>query len=148
MTSGGIINNTSGSDNNNLSYLRNGNIIERFEIEVRVLMSQTSKVKKKKGCNFIKKSELKIGSKMPEIIITCHKNSECENYKNDICNFLCKWFITKNNFLFEEFATLSDNLNRQDYFYTSEVNIIIKAITNTEVSEEVFDYLREYVNKH
>jgi len=141
-------NNTSGSDNNNLSYLRNGNIIERFEIEVRVLMSQTSKVKKKKGCNFIKKSELKIGSKMPEIIITCHKNSECENYKNDICNFLCKWFITKNNFLFEEFATLSDNLNRQDYFYTSEVNIIIKAITNTEVSEEVFDYLREYVNKH
>lgn len=139
--------NNYGVNKTSSSYLRKGNIKERFEIVVNVLMSQTSKVNKEKGCDFIKKSELKSESRMPEITITCQKNSRCKNYKNK-CNFLCKWFTKKNSYIFEEFATLSDYLNRQkDYFFASEVSIRIKAITNTEISENVFDYLRDYVNK-
>lgn len=133
--------------NGKVSYLQNGNIKEQLEIRVKVLLSQTSKVDKKAGCKYVKASKLNSKKRMPEVTITCKKNFSCSNSE---CNFLCKWFTLKNNYLFEEFATLSDYLNsrQKDYFYASEVKIIIEAITDTEIPDTIFDYLREYVATH
>lgn len=128
------------------SNIRNKVIKESLILEVKVLLSQTSKVDKKAGCNYIRESKLANKTMMPEITIICRKDSICNK---SMCNFMCKWFTTKNNYLFEEFATFSDYLNNiKDYFYASEVIIKIKAIKNTDVSENVFDYLRDYVNKN
>lgn len=61
--------------------------------------------------------------------------------------FLCKWFVLKNEYLLKELAALKTYLNSvSDYFFTSEAKVNVKVIANTGIPNDVFDYLRAYVD--
>lgn len=125
------------------SYIRNGSITEKLIIQVETLMSQTTEIANNK-CTGVSKSELGIDDDgKVNIKISCEKDNKC---KSDKCNFLCKWFTTKNNYLISELAALKKYLNSipDNYFY-SEVEIQVKVVSNTDVSNNAFDYLKEYL---
>lgn len=129
------------------SCIRKGSIVEKVILTVNVLMSQTTEVENTTPCKYIDLCSFS-NTKETDIHInlTCNKDSACANQK---CNFLCKWFVLKNNYLIEEFAVLKDYLNSiTDNFYSSEFEIRIRVISNTNIPNDVFDHLREYVNSH
>lgn len=129
------------------SYLGKGRIIEKLILTVGVLMEQTTATKKS-FCNYVKNSELSFDSgnrsdNQAIIKITCDRGYQCEG---DTCNFLCKWFVTKNYYLLEELSALKEYLNSiSENYFTSEVEIVIKVCANTYIPNEVFDYLRSYI---
>ncbi|AVQ40529.1 hypothetical protein C7M56_18380 [Clostridium botulinum] len=127
------------------AFLKKGSIVEKMVLTVDVLMSQTTEVPNTKKCNFISNSDLDIKKNGKTTIrVVCDKDSTC---KNQQCNFLCKWFVTKNNYLFEELGALKQYLNNiQDNFFAAEMEVNIRVVANTNIPNEVFDYLREYVN--
>ena len=56
--------------------------------------------------------------------------------------------MVKNNYLFKEFGELNHYLNNiQDNFYSSEIEIRIKVISNNNLPNDIFDYLREYIDQ-
>lgn len=128
-------------------FLKKGSIVEKVVLNIEVLMSQTTEVAKAKSCKFISKSYF---DKAPGDEITmrviCDKSSEC---KNEQCNFLCKWFVLKNNYLFEELGALKQYLNNiQDNFFSFETEVNIKVVANTDIPNDIFDYLKEVVEHH
>lgn len=65
-----------------------------------------------------------------------------------MCNFLCKWFMRKNNYLAVELAALKAYLaSIQENFFLADVEIQIRVIENTRLPNETFDYLKQYVEK-
>lgn len=153
ITEGYELNNTH-KINNQLegkSFLQNKTITEKLVLTIDVLMCQTTEVTNKNKCKYVLNSELN-SEKIDEseeseisISVICDKNSTCIN---DKCTFLCKWFMVKNNYLFKEFGELNHYLNNiQDNFYSSEIEIRIKVISNNNLPNDIFDYLREYIDQ-
>ena len=59
---------------------------------------------------------------------------------------MCKWFVAKNSYLFQELGALREYLaNVQDNFFTPEISVRIRSVSNTDIPNDVFDYLRDYV---
>ena len=110
-------------------------------------MSQTTEVENTSHCKYVESCTFKNTEKEGmHISLACAKDKFC-NSEN--CNFLCKWFVLKNNYLMEEFAILRDYLNSiTDNFYTSAFEIRVRVISNTDIPNDIFDHLREYVNGH
>lgn len=78
-----------------------------------------------------------------QVMDTFNKGETC---KSSQCNFLCRWFTCKNEFLIEEVAALQSYLNSLDNnYFKSCFELKVEAITNSNISNEVFDYLREYI---
>ena len=125
-------------------FLKKRSIVEKLVLTVDVLMSQTTEVANAKKCNFISDSAFDSREDGKTTIrIVCDKDSTC---KNQQCNFLCKWFVTKNNYLFEELGALKQYLNNiEDNFFAAEMEVKIRVVANTDIPNEVFDYLKEYV---
>lgn len=132
------------SSNNTGELLSNGSITEKIKLTVDVLMSQTTEVIKKEKCRFIAKSEFTHEeNEQPTIFIDCDKDAVCKNLK---CNFMCKWFVSKNNYLFQELGALKEYLaNVQDNFFAPEISVCIRSVSNTDIPNDIFDYLRDYV---
>ena len=120
-------------------------IKEKLVLTVDVLMSQTTK-RKPIYCEHISCIELKGKSgKQVWVNIRCDPGKRCDGSK---CNFLCKWFMRKNNYLVEELASLKGYLARiQVGLFSTDIEIQIRAIENTSLPGKVFDYLGEYVEK-
>ena len=135
------------STNSGESCMRKGGIIEKVILTINVLMSQTTEVTNSNRCKHVNSCTLATSEQDGiHIDIACNKGSICNNSK---CNFLCKWFVLKNQYLLEELSILKDYLNRiSDNFYSSEFEIHIRVISNTDIPNDVFDHLREYVNNH
>lgn len=133
---------TSGSK----SFLHQGAIIENLEITVDVRMSQTTAVKGMQ-CKYVSDSSWRTagpGENGPKIVITCDQGKCCNSPQ---CIFLCKWFALKNEYLLKELAALKTYLNSvPDYFFASEAKVNVKVISNTGISNDIFDYLRAYVD--
>lgn len=131
----------------NRNLLKNGSITEKIVLTVSVLMSQTTPISNKKTCSFIEQSKLSYGENgQPLIQLVCNADCAC---KSGACNFLCKWFTLKNNYLLEEFGALKRYLGSiPGQFFRSEIEIRVKVITDEKVPNDIFDYLRDYVNKH
>ena len=127
--------------------LKNGYITEKIVLTVNVLMSQTTPISNKKTCNFIEQSNLRCGENgQPIIQLICNADREC---KAESCNFLCKWFTLKNDYLLEEFGALKRYLDSiPGRFFSSEIEICVKVITDQKIPNNLFDYLRDYVNEH
>jgi hypothetical protein len=126
------------------SFLQKGIITEKLVLTVDVLMSQTTPITNNK-CKHISNSQLSKDENGNTIItIQCDKDAVCTC---KTCNFLCKWFTTKNNYLFEELSALKQYLNNtQDNFYYSEIDVVIRVVNNTGLPNDVFDYLKEYIS--
>lgn len=132
------------SSNNIGELLSNGSITEKIKLTVDVLMSQTTEVTKKEKCKFIANSEFTHKeSEQPIILTNCDKDAVCNNKK---CNFMCKWFVEKNNYLFQELGALKEYLaNVQDNFFAPEISVCVRSVSSTGIPNDIFDYLRDYV---
>ncbi|GFH89401.1 hypothetical protein IMSAGC002_00646 [Lachnospiraceae bacterium] len=114
-------------------------IVEKLVLTVIVDMSQMSKCQCKEPCQYIEIGniddngfELKVG-----------KN--CENGK-EVCNFLCRWFSGKNQYLIQELFALKEYLNRvPDNYFGTEVLICIKIANRTCLDEKQFGILERYL---
>lgn len=128
------------------SFLHQGAIVETLEVTVDVLMSQTTAVKGMQ-CKYVSDSNWCTagpGENGPKIVITCDQGKCCHSPQ---CIFLCKWFALKNEYLLKELAALKTYLNSvPDYFFASEAKVNVKVISSTDISNDIFDYLRAYVD--
>lgn len=120
-------------------------IEEKLVLTVDVLMSQTTATEPGK-CKHISRVELKAkpGEKT-EIVVQCAQGERCDGAK---CNFLCKWFMRKNDYLVAELAALKEYLiSIQENFFAASVEIRIQVAENRRLSNETFDYLKQHVEK-
>lgn len=122
------------------SFLDKGSIEEKLIIKVFVCLSQLTKEDIKHKC---KKMNLNLVSDKG-IVLNC--GEECSNAD---CNFLCKWFMIKNTYLFEELKALSDYLNSlPDNYFKSKIEVQIEIVEKTNISEEQFSIIREALNDY
>ncbi|HFE9701075.1 TPA: reverse transcriptase domain-containing protein [Clostridium perfringens] len=119
--------------------LSNKSIDEIINIRIRVNLSQLTK-EKPRNCNFarIKKNSLK----REEFYLECI-NGTCDG---ENCNFLCKWLMTKNNYLFKELKALEDylNLNTNNYF-NSKIYVKVEIIDKLKLEHNEFDMIKSYI---
>ena len=84
------------STNPDESCIRKGGIIEKVTLTINVLMSQTTEVVNSNRCKHVDSCTLVTSEQDGiHIDIACNKGSICNNSK---CNFLCKWFVLKNQY--------------------------------------------------
>ena len=119
-------------------FLKKGSIIEKIILTVAVDLSQITEVKAP-NC-----AEMNLKSVSTDLIsLECGK--AC-NYPK--CNFLCKWFVEKNNYLFSELEALRKYLNSvPDNYFETKIEIKIKSTGKSILSPEQFTYLINYVNR-
>lgn len=116
-------------------------IVEKLILTVTVDMSQMSKCKCQKLCEYMEIEnindngfELKIGD-------YCEKGMEA-------CNFLCRWFSTKNVYLMKELFALREYLKSvPDNYFGTEVMVRVKIANRTSLDAKQFGILDKYLNK-
>lgn len=78
-----------------------------------------------------------------EIVLEC--GTECQGKIG--CNFLCKWFASKNNYLFMELNALRNYLNSvPDNYFDTRIEVLVKTSDKSILDAEQFSYLAEYVD--
>lgn len=64
------------------------------------------------------------------------------------CNFLCKWFGKKNDYLFRELDALQNYLNDlPDNYFTSKVTVQVRYEENNPLTAQQFTMLRNFVTE-
>lgn len=139
-TTGGVINSIG-------SGTKNGCITETTVLTVDVLMSQTTPMKKGAACSHVLKSQLYLEeNNRTTIKVHCKKGHVC---KNNQCSFLCKWFTLKNNYLLEELGELAAYLDKlPERFFHTEIEVRIRVVADTDIENDIFDYLKDYLNSN
>ena len=127
-------------------YIARKQITETIQLTIDVLLSQTTIIQNQNRCENICLSEFKSHDPShTKILLKCKQGEKCSNTQ---CNFLCKWFTKKNEYLIDEVAALQAYLNSLDSnFYQTEIEIYINVLRNDNIPNEIFDYLREYVEQ-
>lgn len=107
-------------------------------------MGQTTEVNKTEKCDSISKGEfVHKDNEPPTIMISCDKDGVCDSRK---CNFMCKWFVTKNYYLFQELGALKEYLATiPDNYFEPDFSVRIKSVSSSVIPNDIFDYLRDYV---
>lgn len=114
-------------------------IEEKIILHVNVAISQLSKVENSNGCEFGKIDTSSISSE--GFRIKCGINCD-----GNACNFLCKWFVKKNQYLLMEFTALKAYLNRTSgNFYKTDIEIMIHIIDKTKLDAQQFEILKENI---
>lgn len=128
--------------NNNAkkSFLNIRSITEKITLLVSVNLSQLTQDTIKCKCKNVRMN-------------SCYDNKLeliCgEKCNQETCNFLCKWFVIKNEYLFMELDALQKYLNSlPDNYYESKITVEIKVNDKTRLSEQEFGIIRGYTNKH
>lgn len=76
------------------------------------------------------------------IHLECGK--ECNS---DKCNFLCKWFVQKNEYLFLELSALQEYLESlPDNYFLPKIEVIVKSDEKNKLSPKQFTLLKKYVD--
>lgn len=129
------------SKNEEKDYLTPKSIVENLILTVIVDMSQMSKYQDYLSCKQMEIGniddngfELKVGKK-------CEKGKE-------VCNFLCRWFSKKNDYLMRELFALKEYLNRvPDNYFGAEVTVCVKIANRTCLDEKQFGVLEQYLRQ-
>lgn len=72
---------------------------------------------------------------------------ECSSEK---CNFLCKWFNNKNNYLMDEMQALESYLSRVPFsekFYNTKILIRVVVNEQTHILDEQFEILKKMISE-
>ncbi len=120
------------------NYLSKESIVETIQLIVYVDLPQFTKVRSPecKEMNLIKTNN-------DEIVLEC--GTKCQGKIG--CNFLCKWFASKNNYLFTELDALRNYLNSvPDNYFDTRIEVLVKTTDKNILDAEQFSYLAEYVN--
>ena len=123
-------------------------IIEKLILEISVDISQMSTFKCKNPCLKVKIDRDSISQQ--EITLICGQKCEYENNSNSErqCNFLCRWFCVKNDYLIKELAALKEYLNRNhNNYFDCEIEIKIKCNDKTNIDARQFEILNNYIHK-
>lgn len=119
------------------NFMEKNSIIENIILKVDVELPQLTH-ENSYGCKMMKletidnnKMELRCGEKCT--------SSEC--------NFLCKWFVQKNHYLFLELASLKEYLESlSDNFFKPEINVVVNLSDKNRLTSKQFTLLKEYVD--
>lgn len=111
-------------------------IEEKIILHIYVDMSQLSQIKNNEKCKF---GALDLSSVSLEgFKINC--GEKCDSAR---CNFLCKWFVKKNEYLLTEFAALKEYLNRaSNNFYKTNIVIQLHVTEKTKLDAQQFEILK------
>lgn len=126
-------------ENINDNYLSKKSLIETISLTVYVDLHQFTKVisPQCKEMNLVSVSN-------EEIVLECGR--ECQNKSE--CNFLCKWFAKKNNYIFMELDALRNYLNSvPDNYFDTRIEVIVKTSDNSILSTEQFSNLSKYIEE-
>lgn len=122
-----------------------GNIKEEVVLTIFVKLSQFSKYKKS-GCKYGKIQEESISSE--GFVLELNKDGViCES---ESCNFLCRWFNEKNDYLVQEMQALEAYLARvpvTERFYNTKIRIKVVVTNPTDISDEQFEILKREIAK-
>lgn len=129
-------------EKNSEEYLKPGSITEKVTLSIYVNLSQFSKMESN-HCRFVRLKDETIKNDGFELAV----DGKCTSNK---CNFLCRWFNTKNDYLVQEMQSLEMYLNRipiQDRFYNSTIIIKVVIVNPTNLADEQFEILRKNILK-
>lgn len=121
-------------------HLLAGEITEKVTLSVYVKLSQLSKMDGKK-CECVKISN-NITAEGFDLEVICGE----ERCTAEKCNFLCKWFNEKNNYLVKEMQALKAYLSRlpkTENFYDPEIVIKVIISNPTDLTDEQFEILKQ-----
>lgn len=119
------------------NFLERHSIVEKITLKVDVGLPQMTH-EKSVGC---KQMSLEAIDKTT-IYVKCDK--ECSS---DKCNFLCKWFAQKNEYLFLELASLQEYLESlPDNYFKPEIEVVIHSSEKNRLSPKQFTLLKKYVD--
>lgn len=119
-------------------------ITEKLILEIPVDISQMSTIECENPCR-----KVQIGNiSRQEITLICGEG--CQNKSNDglenRCNFLCRWFCVKNDYLIKELVALKEYLNRnKNNYFKCEIEIKIKCNNKTSIEARQFEILNHYI---
>lgn len=118
-------------------FLEKKSIIEKIILIIDIDLPQMTGAKKG-DCNCMNLE------KVDEAIICLLIGDECNS---DKCNFLCKWFVKKNEYLFMELAALQEYLNNSpDNYFKSLIELKIRSSGENFLTQKQFTLLKEYVD--
>lgn len=67
---------------------------------------------------------------------------------SEVCNFLCRWFSTKNGYLMQELFALWEYLESvPDNYFGTEVTVRVKIANRTSLDAKQFGILDRYLRK-
>lgn len=120
-----------------VNFLEKNSIVEKIMLRVDVELPQLTHENpygcKMMGLESIDKTTIKV---------KCGK--ECTS---DKCNFLCKWFVQKNYYLFLELASLQEYLESlPDNYFKPEIEVVVNSSDKNKLSSKQFTLLKKYVD--
>mgnify|MGYP004602986457 CR=1 FL=1 len=120
-----------------VDFLEKSSIVEKIILRVDVELPQLTHENpygcKEMGLESIDKTAIKV---------KCGK--ACTS---DKCNFLCKWFVQKNYYLFLELASLQEYLESlPDNYFKPEIEVVVNSSDKNKLSSKQFTMLKKYVD--
>jgi len=132
------------TETSDMSYLRPGAISETVTLEIDINIDQLTTVdvhSSKKCVNVTMNDYNGNGCVVLEI-----KDDEIR-CKQDNCNFICRWFNKKNNWLINELSSLQAYLNYVDSYFHTSFQIKLNLNNSTILRGEDFQDLQKYISK-
>lgn len=124
-------------ENKKVNFLEKNSIVEKIMLRIDVELPQLTHENpygcKEMGLESIDKTAIKV---------KCGK--ACTS---DKCNFLCKWFVKKNYYLFLELASLQEYLESlPDNYFKPEIEVLVSSSDKNKLSSKQFTLLKKYVD--
>lgn len=135
-------------ENKKENFLERHSIIEKIMLCVEVELPQLTHENTHK-CGLMKLDRIEKST----IKIKCGKkcddkkgnNEKCDNEK---CNFLCKWFVQKNYYLFLELSSLKEYLESlPDNYFKPEIEVEVHSSDKNRLSPKQFTLLKKYTDE-
>jgi hypothetical protein len=121
------------------NFLERHSIVEKIILRVYVELPQLTH-EKSYGCKMMRLDTID----KTTVKIKCGKECECTG---DKCNFLCKWFVQKNYYLFLELASLQEYLESlPDNYFKPEIEVVVNSSHYNRLSSKQFTLLKKYVD--
>ena len=123
-------------------YLNPGSMTEEIQLTVHVGMSQMSEFNGKKPCKYAKLCSETLSPNGFQLIF----DDACDGSN---CNFLCRWFSKKNDYLTQEMYALEKYLNRipqEERFYNSRIVINVQVTESTNLDDIQFEVIKKQLD--
>ena len=119
------------------NFLEKNSIVEKVMLRVDVELPQLTH-ENPYGCTMMALESID----KTTIKVKCGK--KCTS---DKCNFLCKWFVQKNYYLFLELAALQEYLESlPDNYFKPEIEVVVNSSERNRLSSKQFTLLKKYVD--
>ena len=120
-----------------INFLEKNSIVEKIMLRVDVELPQLTH-ESRYGCQMMS---------LESIDKTTIKVKCGQKCISDKCNFLCKWFVQKNYYLFLELASLQEYLESlPDNYFKPEIEVVVNSSDKNKLSSQQFTLLKKYVD--